>query len=39
MGVIINKIDYDSPVFMDWIYHNRDIKYKNLPENTTLQKN
>lgn len=35
---IINKVDYDNPAFMDWIYHNRDIEYKNLPENTTLQK-
>lgn len=36
---IINKVDYDNPDFMDWIYYNRDIEYKNLPENTTLQKN
>ena len=36
---IINKVDYDNSDFMDWIYYNRDIEYKNLPENTTLQKN
>lgn len=33
------KNDEESQGFMDWVYGSRDLKYEDLPENTTLQRN
>lgn len=35
----VNKVDTESLAFMDWVYSSRNIPIKDLPENTTLQRN